>query len=1346
MERFKQGRPPLGQDRNCRSATTQQVCQQVNDLLCSGCFIESYVMKQFFGCRQDISPSEHCTCIKARAPGEEGYRHVQNTSTCQEKSKPSHLNVDEANPLEHGRWFPGHSRRVPIMPGASKSGLDKKKASAKTLVTLFPKIPKTATVLLEFFIRRESKISVLRDPLSHFCQEEVVLHAQDEGWKRELIALTAALTARELVPPRSAPEQEKSKPSHLNVDEANPLEHGRWFPGHSRRVPIMPGASKSGLDKKKASAKTLVTLFPKIPKTATVLLEFFIRRESKISVLRDPLSHFCQEEVVLHAQECLLKLNKQVITYQDIRDMVENLVGLHNMCIKKDPDVAKTLGTAVRKLTIIIGEVATLLEKLSEVPVTDWMAIGDAIIHKLERMNLPEQPSLGEVIPKMRDFKNIKMLGAGGFGAVYLANFKPANFIATIKLVARDRFTSSKQAAMDKVVASVIRNPFLVKYYSCFCVKEAYVTVMEYIAGLDLMHVVSEEGFLETEAVKIVMAQLILALEHMHLRGFLHRDIKVSNMLILPGGRVKVIDFDTTKVCHGHFAKRPLRGYFHRTPFEFHDGESAGTVPYMAPEILKKRPYGRSADWWSAGIVMYKLLTGRVPFRGKNREMIRERIITAPLKWPRAEEHPHSATVPAKDMTYRMLRKNPVERLGSSSYNDLKAHPFFDRFNWKLLYTQTQLCDIPSIAKILKSKQNEKEDDGEKKRSHHQQIDDMTDIEAEAQKPLLCYASASFRKLMSSVKQGKTRVNDDFMESSSSQVWMNEDSPHPAFLKLSVTCSGGVAFCTSLGETKCSSHRGIDLRSTFFDQSVVAGSPADKSQVLPLDVILGVSGVAIKDAKVGRVKKLIASTGDQMVLSVMASSPYRALTTRRDMMNLMRSVPKEAVVVKSGALSCSGSRPYGLGFLEARVWDDKARQFGRAFVLSHSNIKTVNNNPLFPGDVVTHVNGTALESLTREQVIQLLSSGKNEATLSVVPLSPLRAKRIMIPKTATVLLEFFIRRESKISVLRDPLSHFCQEEVVLHAQECLLKLNKQVITYQDIRDMVENLVGLHNMCIKKDPDVAKTLGTAVRKLTIIIGEVATLLEKLSEVPVTDWMAIGDAIIHKLERMNLPEQPSLGEVIPKMRDFKNIKMLGAGGFGAVYLANFKPANFIATIKLVARDRFTSSKQAAMDKVVASVIRNPFLVKYYSCFCVKEAYVTVMEYIAGLDLMHVVSEEGFLETEAVKIVMAQLILALEHMHLRGFLHRDIKVSNMLILPGGRVKVIDFDTTKVCHGHFAKRPLRGYFHRTPFEFHDGESAGTVPYMAPEILKKRPYVGWLEHHHVPLVALLAPLPAVLS
>ncbi|XP_050031234.2 probable serine/threonine-protein kinase DDB_G0280717 [Dermacentor andersoni] len=383
------------------------------------------------------------------------------------------------------------------------------------------------------------------------------------------------------------------------------------------------------------------------------------------------------------------------------------MAGLHNLTYKKAQHIAKELGDSIRKLVVIVGELATSLEKVSDVPPTDWMGIGDTIVAKTEKVNLAEIAPFWTYIPKMKDFLSIKLLGAGGFGAVYKAAYKPTNLVCTIKLVACDRFQRHKQACIDKVVASIIRCPFLVKYYACYCTRDAYVTVMEYICGADLMRVVDKAVYLPTEECRIVMAQLILALEHMHLRGLLHRDIKVSNMLIIPGGRVKVIDFDTNKVCIGHFSKRVCRGYFSKTAFEFHDGESAGTVPYMAPEILKRRPYGRACDWWSAGATMYKMMTGRVPFRGETKEELMDKIINQPLRWPKVEEHPHSATPEAKDMVFKMLKKNPVERLGSTTYAEIKEHPFFAGFNWKRLCSAKDICNIPAIGDCMTRKKGD---------------------------------------------------------------------------------------------------------------------------------------------------------------------------------------------------------------------------------------------------------------------------------------------------------------------------------------------------------------------------------------------------------------------------------------------------------------------------------------------------------------------------------------------------------------------------------------------------------------------------------------------------------------
>ncbi|KAL3192761.1 hypothetical protein MRX96_058812 [Rhipicephalus microplus] len=78
-------------------------------------------------------------------------------------------------------------------------------------------------------------------------------------------------------------------------------------------------------------------------------------------------------------------------------------------------------------------------------------------------------------------------------------------------------------------------------------------------------------------------------------------------------------------------------------------------------------------------------------------------------------------------------------------------------------------------------------------------------------------------------------------------------------------------------------------------------------------------------------------------------------------------------------------------------------------------------------------------------------------------IGPIYFSKMQIPNTAMALLEEFVRREGKLSLYVDPLLTFAREELCLHAEDCLLKIRKQIITYQDVRTMVENLIGLHKM-------------------------------------------------------------------------------------------------------------------------------------------------------------------------------------------------------------------------------------------------------------------------------------------
>ncbi|XP_049522259.1 uncharacterized protein LOC125944880 [Dermacentor silvarum] len=191
--------------------------------------------------------------------------------------------------------------------------------------------------------------------------------------------------------------------------------------------------------------------------------------------------------------------------------------------------------------------------------------------------------------------------------------------------------------------------------------------------------------------------------------------------------------------------------------------------------------------------------------------------------------------------------------------------------------------------------------------------------------------------------------------------------------------------------------KGEEASFTYVD-AVTKGSTADMFKVLPLDFILQVNGVAVKNAPLPQVKKIIGDAGEKMTLSVMSSSPYRLLTSRRDILGIMRSAARESAVVKTTALGCVGSTAYGIGILDVDVADDKLKQTAKCFVLLYADVVSSNNKMVFPGDVLFEIDGTSVVGMSRPQVEQLLSAGKPEVMLSVVPLSPARKTPFLTSK------------------------------------------------------------------------------------------------------------------------------------------------------------------------------------------------------------------------------------------------------------------------------------------------------------------------------------------------------------
>nr|AML76924.1 putative LOV domain-containing protein [Hedera helix] len=321
----------------------------------------------------------------------------------------------------------------------------------------------------------------------------------------------------------------------------------------------------------------------------------------------------------------------------------------------------------------------------------------------------------------LNHFKPIRPLGCGDTGSVHLVELKGTGELFAMKAMEKSIMLNRNKvhrACIEREIISLLDHPFLSTLYTSFQTSTHVCLITDFCPGGELFALLDKQPLkiFKEESARFYAAEVVIGLEYLHCLGIIYRDLKPENLLLQKDGHIVLTDFDLSfrTSCKRQVIKHPLpkrRRSRSQPPPTFvaepntQSNSFVGTEEYIAPEIIKGAGHSSAIDWWALGILLYEMLYGRSPFRGKNRQKTFANVLYKDLTFPNSIP----VSLAARQLIHALLKRDPESRLGSNAgSNEIKEHPFFKGINWPLIRCMSP-PPLDAPLELIGKKTNDKE-------------------------------------------------------------------------------------------------------------------------------------------------------------------------------------------------------------------------------------------------------------------------------------------------------------------------------------------------------------------------------------------------------------------------------------------------------------------------------------------------------------------------------------------------------------------------------------------------------------------------------------------------------------